>query len=289
LEVVEALLAHQPGSGLDAIHTALDAGSDPRQFARQMVDYLRSLLLVAAGNAAQVEANVETRVQLARHAQALPMPELLRVIQAFNQAAVELRSSWQPALALEMAFLEAISSPEAPAQPEVPAAPRSAAAGRPVADLRIPQVAETKPAAAVSLPTAQPAQPAASKLEPVGELSGEDITLNQRLTENWKKVIAALREQNSLLYGLINSVRSRHMQNGVLTLGFASEVLRGQVERPVNLELVQSIVSQVMGTPITIRCRVTTGKNSAPPPDVDNDGMVAAALRDLGGEIVDMQ
>ncbi len=51
LAVIEALLARQPGAGLDAIHGALDAGSDPRQFARQVVDYLRSLLLVAAGNA----------------------------------------------------------------------------------------------------------------------------------------------------------------------------------------------------------------------------------------------
>jgi hypothetical protein len=41
--------------------------------------------------------------------------------------------------------------------------------------------------------------------------------------------------------------------------------------------------------PVLIRCRVITGKQSAPPADVDTDGMVAAALRDLGGEIVDMQ
>jgi hypothetical protein len=34
---------------------------------------------------------------------------------------------------------------------------------------------------------------------------------------------------------------------------------------------------------------VATGKNDALPPDIDSDGMVASALRDLGGEIVDVQ
>ena len=47
---------------------ALDAGSDPRQFARQVVEYLRRLLLVRMGNADQVDATPETRAAMARHA-----------------------------------------------------------------------------------------------------------------------------------------------------------------------------------------------------------------------------
>ena len=71
LEVVEAMLKRQSAQGLEAIHRSLDSGSDPRQFARQIVDYLRSLLLVAMGNASQVDATAEVRSQMARHAQAL--------------------------------------------------------------------------------------------------------------------------------------------------------------------------------------------------------------------------
>jgi DNA polymerase-3 subunit gamma/tau len=288
LAVIEALLAHQPGAGLDAIHAALDAGSDPRQFARQVVDYLRSLLLVAAGNADQVEATPEMRSQLARHAQALAVPELLRLIQTFNQAAVEMRASWQPALALEMAFLQALDLPEAAATVGAPPAgvpPQAKSlAGRPAA------VDPARPlkAAAAAQPAAEP-QPLASESEARAALSVEDVSLNQRLDENWKKIITVLREKNATVYALINSIKSRHLQNGVLVLGFASDVLQSQVERPANLELAQSVVSQAMEMPIQIRCRVITGKQTAPPPDVDSDGMVAAALRDLGGEIVDMQ
>ena len=295
LALIEALLARQPGAGLDAIHGALDAGSDPRQFARQVVDYLRSLLLVAAGNADQVEATPEMRSQMARHAQSLAVPELLRLIQAFNQAAVEMRASWQPALAMEMAFLQALELPEAAASPAAPATgtPSGGAqtqaktpAGRPAA-AEIARPAKT--AATAQVTPAAPEPPPASEPEQGTALSADDLSLNARLEENWRKIIGVLREKNAHLYGLINSVRSRHLQNGVLTLGFASDVLKGQVERPANLELAQSVVTQALGMPVQIRCRVITGKQSAPPPEVDSDGMVAAALRDLGGEIVDMQ
>ena len=130
LEVIEAMLSHQSAKGLEAIHRALDAGTDPRQFARQIVDYLRSLLLVAMGNAAQVDATTEARHQMARHAQALTVPDLLKVIQAFNQAATETRSSWQPALPLEMAFIEAITPKVCRAKPSHPPPPRQKPSAR---------------------------------------------------------------------------------------------------------------------------------------------------------------
>ena len=44
---------------------------------------------------------------------------------------------------------------------------------------------------------------------------------------------------------------------------------------------------QVMGESIPVRCVLSAAKSI--PADLDNDGMVATALRDLGGEIVDIQ
>jgi hypothetical protein len=40
---------------------------------------------------------------------------------------------------------------------------------------------------------------------------------------------------------------------------------------------------------VPIQCVAGVGKAGAIPPDIDSDGMVATALRDLGGEIVDVQ
>ena len=280
LDLVEAMLEHQSAQGLETIHRSLDSGSDPRQFARQIVDYLRNLLLVAMGNAAQVEATPELRNQMARHAQALTVTELLRIIQAFNQAATETRSSWQPALPLEMAFVEAISlegttteNKTTPLVPTIPAAPTTSA-----------DPSASKPPSAASAMKETRTAP----LE-LREMTPEDALTNQRLDKSWNLVLAQLRGQNSSLYALVNSVKSRVLKGNTLTLGLSGDALKTRLEDPTKLELLQRVLKQVMGKEIYVQVILTSGTKSTPPDEVDSDGMVASALRDLGGEIVDIQ
>jgi hypothetical protein len=49
------------------------------------------------------------------------------------------------------------------------------------------------------------------------------------------------------------------------------------------------VLKQVFGFDVPVRVIASSGRQGTPPPDVDSDGMVATALRDLGGEIVDVQ
>jgi DNA polymerase-3 subunit gamma/tau len=87
VSMVDAILSQQTGKGLDEIHHALDAGSDPRQFARQVVDYLRGLMLIRLGNADQVDVTVEMRDQMHQHARAYDTSRLMDAIRLFNSAA----------------------------------------------------------------------------------------------------------------------------------------------------------------------------------------------------------
>jgi DNA polymerase-3 subunit gamma/tau len=277
LELIDAMLKQESAQGLEVIHRNLDAGSDPRQFARQIVDYLRNLLLVAMGNAAQVDATPELRTQMARHAQAVSVSELLRVLQAFNKAATETRSSWQPALPLELAFVESISpestTTESKVEPDTPAVPKS---------LISPST---------SKPTSSAGSAKESRSSPVEsqEMTPEDAITNQRLDKSWNLVLAQLRGQNPSLYGLVNSVRSRSLKGNTLTLGLNGDALKTRLEDPTNLELLQKVLTGVMGKEIYVQVVLTSGNKNKPPDEVDNDGMVASALRDLGGEIVDIQ
>ena len=280
LEVVEAMLNRQSAQGLEAIHRSLDSGSDPRQFARQIVDYLRSLLLVTMGNAAQVDATAEVRSQMARHAQVLKVAELLKVIQAFNQAATEMRSSWQPALPLEMAFIEAISldgqTAETTENKTTPVAPIGSSVS--------PNLFTSKPTSTPGMIKDPRSEPAESK-----GTTPEDAITNQHLDKSWNLVLAQLRSQNPSLYGLVNSVKTRALKGNTLTLGLSGDALKVRLEDPTNLDLLQRVLRQVMGKEIYVQVVLTSATKSTPPAEVDNDGMVASALRDLGGEIVDIQ
>jgi DNA polymerase-3 subunit gamma/tau len=282
LDLMEALIAHQADRGLDLIHTVLDRGSDPRQFARQVVEYLRNLLMFQMQNADLLDVPPDVRPQMSKHAQAFSPAELLHIIQVFNQAANDTRGSWMPSLPLEMAFVEAMQPPAVPVgQPStpVPAALPAASPGQPAK--QNPRV----------LYQPQPSPEVESKLAPEeadAALPPADPQAERALDERWKQILALTRQESPNTYGLLNSCKARQLKDGVLTLGFASDVLKFQMEKSTNLELVSKVLKQVFEQEITIHCVTLTGKRTTPPPGVDSDGMVASALRDLGGEIVDV-
>jgi DNA polymerase-3 subunit gamma/tau len=275
IEITDAILASDSATGLDHIHQSLDAGSDPRQFARQIVDYLRNLLLVRMGNAQQIDATNEVRQRMAQQAQAFDStPELLRIIQVFNHAASEARLSWQPALPLELAFIEAVeSAPMDISPPQDPTAPQK---------VSNPQKAD-KPASRGKADQQKSAPPSetSSPLEP------EADPLPQNISQNWEKVKTVVRQSSPQVQALLNSCKLLGIKGHILILGCNGEFTKSKLEQPENMEILQQAMLQVMGENIPVRCVVSAGKSI--PPDVDQDGMVATALRDLGGEIVDIQ
>src|SRR5512146_177693 len=112
LDVVGAIRHREPSDALNAVHRALDSGADPRPLARQIVEYLRDLMLMQMGNQDQVETTRELKARMGEDAQAFPTGEVLRMMRAFNEAAADTRGGWQPSLSLELAVAEAFEVPE---------------------------------------------------------------------------------------------------------------------------------------------------------------------------------
>ncbi len=107
-DMVQALIDNQPSHGLALIQQALDRGTDPRQFSRQLVDYLHALLLVKMGNSDLAHGSIENLELAAGQAGSLSLDTLLKVIRIFQDASQERHSSRIPSLPLEVGFLEAI-------------------------------------------------------------------------------------------------------------------------------------------------------------------------------------
>ncbi len=89
------------------------------------------------------------------------------------------------------------------------------------------------------------------------------------------------------LAALLNSVRMIDVQGKTLILGLASDVLVSKIDKPDQIEIIQKLIKDEFGVDVNVRCMVTTAKGKIPP-NVSQDGMVAAAIQH-GGEIVDMQ
>jgi hypothetical protein len=110
----------------------------------------------------------------------------------------------------------------------------------------------------------------------------------QRVVGSWQKVLEQARKLNPGTQGLLNSCKLAGMKDGVLFISFSSEILRNKMESGNNLQFARKAIAETLGQEIPLACFVATGSGQLPP-DVDSEGMVAAALRDLGGEIVDIQ
>jgi DNA polymerase-3 subunit gamma/tau len=276
LEIVGSIITKDAPQGLGYIHQSLDAGSDPRQFARQIVDYLRALLLIRSGSGDQVDVTSDVRSQMAKHAQAFPPKELIRVIRLFNQAANELRVSWQPALPMELAFLGALETP----LDEIDKSPEKGIKPNKKVTNQGPPSGKSKLAASLE-ETSKPEGPtvnSAPQADPVP----------RSVLNNWDKIRSLIRQYNPQTQGLINSCQPLGVRDGILVLGFSSDLIKAKMEQDDHIKITRQAIADVLNEEIPIQC-VTVAKRTSLPPDVDQDGMVASAMRDLGGEIVDIQ
>ena len=272
LDVISSINEHDPAHGLETIHKAFDAGADPRSLARQIVEYLRGLMLIQMGNTGQVEATADVKKQMQSHARSFSTSDVLRMMKVFNNAATDLRGGWQPSLSLELALAEALDSP----------APQPAMAPQP------------KSQPAILVQTSETAHEAAKEKKDVGDAnkdSSESPPAQKRsidasdIIKAWKHMSAALPKSQANLSALMNSVKMIDVQHGTLILGLASEVLVSKIDKPDQIEAIQKLIRDEFGVDMPVRCMVTTARGKIPP-NVPQDGMVATAIQH-GGEIVD--
>ncbi|MBL8092997.1 MAG: DNA polymerase III subunit gamma/tau [Anaerolineales bacterium] len=265
-DLTSALAVADTARGLRLIQAAVDAGADPRQLARQMVDYLRQLMLIRLGNGALVDATTEVRATMAQQAQGWAPAALLRGIRLFNTAAGETRAGWQPQLPLELAVLECATPPEEPAavQPTLAASTASGAA-RP------------QPTRAFS---PEPDAPAAA-----GSASDDPRDLGQV----WRRAADLLLERRKIT-ALTKTDLDRCGVVGLHEGEFRVRATRAFIDRlqnrPEFAGTLGQAVTEVLGRAVRIVFQQGDGParaagGSAPP------GSLAAAAIDLGGELVE--
>ena len=289
--VVQAVIEREAGKGLDEIHRALDGGADARALARQTVDYLRNLMLIQMGNGEQVEVPNDTRAQMVKQAGALSSAEVLRMMRAFNAAASDTRGGWSPALGIELAFAEML---EAPAAVQVIQAgpvstPRAAPAagashGAPSGVGHSPAQAARRP-----VPSSAPAPVNSSAPEKQAETkpAAEGSASLETVSKAWHQISAIVKKKDANVAALLNSGKLMEIKDGVLIIGFASDILQSKFNRPECLELAQAAIHEAIHVDISVQAVLAGGKGALPP-NVKPDGMVATAIQN-GGEIVDIQ
>jgi DNA polymerase-3 subunit gamma/tau len=286
-DLVRRLALQDVAGSLSIVTRAVDGGADPRQLAREIVEYLRGLLLIRAGNGDALTMTADAQAEMKEQAAQFKTDQLLRAIRLFNQAAYEMRASANPTLPLELAIVESLLEQEravgvgetatrtTPIRQDVdtakPSGVSETAPNRPAPPRRAP----AKPNTPASSPTKE--EPA----EPVGPLSLEI------LKENWDRVLARVRVYNKVVEALLRGAEPIEVSEDVVTLGFYYQQHAERFEKlPDGKAPIEKALLEVLHHKCRVKCVLSPRR--AKLKAVEQDPLIQAAVSQMGAEITEI-
>ena len=276
-DLVDALAADDVGRGIHLINSAIDGGSDPRQFGQQIVSFLRNVMLAQTASSELIEAAQEEQMLYAELAQRFDRARLLKSIRTFNAAVNQYTGGWQPQLALELALIEIAQEPETTSV--ATSEPQPTASRRPRPRSQQASIAET---------TAGPADASESYERVAASEPGEaPVFPVAKIQAGWIEILTQVHRYNRSIPPLLEHANVRLIEGNRLILGVQTEFFQQKIADPVRSKVIEQAIFDLHEVKLRLEVRVVDGvseadKSAASPPD---DPLIAAG-KELGG-IVD--
>jgi DNA polymerase-3 subunit gamma/tau len=286
-------------AGLKTINSVAGDGLDLRQFNRELVDYLRELLLVKSGSEEVVDVTSDDLVEIKELAAGASLDYLLIAVKRFGE--IDLRLDNYSSLPLELALVDCMLTTGAKEsvktkqpEPEEKAAIRTTKATRPFPKAQ-PEVkheskSEAKLEAKTEAKAAAPVKSTESGVEPGEAGKTPDMPSSpemDEIRERWKDFVNAMRGEGSkgnLDAFLRSSCEPMSIENNTLTLGFYHKFHKEYIEDPKYKHLVEKKLHEVFGRSYLVRCVLTTAK---PKSKTEAESpLVKAAKESYGATIV---
>ncbi|HHX09355.1 MAG TPA: DNA polymerase III subunit gamma/tau [Chloroflexi bacterium] len=279
IELVDAIQAENSGRGLEIIHKALDGGTDARQYARQIVDYLRDLLIIKLQAGQDLELTPEDREKMTEQSANFETTKLIDIITAFTDASTDLKANWHPGLGLELALAASMYQAQPTAAPQAEAQASS------------PTQLDSKSESVVKEAGAKKAERPKKESEPIEEASsfapGTPLTLDLALSQ-WDRVKRAVGSKNRITAAVVNSGKLIKASGDTIVLNFDSEILRERIMEEKASKLVNFMLSKVFGQDIRLICTVGDQKINLDSKDENKEiDLVDYAINELNGELLE--
>ncbi len=303
-ELTRCVLAKDISSGLKVINAVSAEGLDLRQFNRELVDYLRQLLLAKSGSGEMVDATADDLAEMQKIASGASLDYLLNTVKLFSN--IDMRMDSFSPLPLELALVESVlaqhnrdkmasaegSSRESQYSRPAPAAPRITRPGgeyaRPASLVsRPPKVAEST--ASANPPPSDESYPAGEPPKLSEPLKMDDPGDLEYLRLHWKDFINSMRgegSQGNLDARLRHACEPVEIKGQDLLLGFYHEFHKSYIDNRKYLHLIEKKLKEVFGHTYTVVCiMMPQGPKSELKPASSNH-LVEAALN-MGAKIIE--
>ena len=288
-ELVNHIINKDTAAGIITLNNVNNDGLDLRQFHREVVEFLRLLLLVKTGSSESLEISVEDIKELKELANKASLPHILRAVKRFGQ--LELNLDNYSTLPLELAIVDATlpdtevkESPVRRTEPE----PVSKKAAPPKTSAPPP---EQKPVKSEEKKTPNPEKPTTGQpavaVKPISQkpeskeanplASGSPI---EQLQQQWSKMINDAPEGlgKTPAAALLRSARPISIENDTLVVSVKHQYHKEKMDILENQKTVDKIISSFMGRPCKVRCVY----------EHENNPLVKAALK-MGARVIEAE
>ena len=276
-------------AGLKTINSISNDGLDLRQFNRELVNYIRDLLLVKSGSEEVIDVTGDDLAEIKSLSDDVSLEYLLTAVKRFGE--IDLRLDNYSPLPLELALVECILS---------------ANQGKQVThhDSHEPKIQTRAPNISIESPAVNKKEKAASHaVEPVESASEPQTPAPEKTAETpdtesddnieylrtqWKEFINAMRGEGSkgnLDAMLRSACEPVSIEDNMLTIGFYHEFHKSYIEDPKYKHLVEKKLREVFGQPYKLNCIIIERKKEPKPKSVLETPLVKAAM-ERGGKIV---
>ena len=270
-------------AGLATINGVANDGVDLRQFQRELVQYLRDLLLVKAGSTEAVDLPPEELEEIRRLAAQTSLRKITESVKRFSR--LDLRQDTSSTLPLELALVECAQFEEIATIP--PQKTRVRAEER-VPPPRVEATVKAAPA------TQQPVETGTLETETMESQPVTPLSTSPELDyvrSRWRDVIEALRGTGSRgnLDALLRSAcEPVGLEGDTIVLGFYYQFHKEKIEDPKYAHLVENKINQVLGTPYKVSCILTPKEKKASNQSAVKGHLVRAA-QEMGARIINVE
>jgi len=272
-------------AGLKTINSVSSDGLDLRQFNRELVDYLRELLLVKSGSEEVIDVTSDDLTEIKELSIGASLDYLLTAVKRFGE--IDLRLDNYSPLPLELALVDCILSVTEDKQPVKPKQPEpeepAALPSRPVKSTRsTPKAKAQKPDKSDEI------EAESSKITETPEAAASSPEIDN-LRSRWKEFVNSMRGEGSkgnLDAFLRSACEPLSIEDNTLLLGFYHEFHKKYIEDPKYKHLVEKKLREVFGHSYQVRCVLTSPSEQTRAKMETESHLVKAAKESYGAKVV---
>ncbi len=294
-ELCEHLISGESAQALAVIHTQAEAGKDLSRLLADLIGHLRNLLVVRHDpQGVQDELSAEAVAALIEQSGRIGTDRLLELIEQFASAETRMKWAANKKMHFEVAAIRAIqtlgqatltevldtltairgggappqvkprmSEPATRSQTPVAAAKPASETPAPRASLSASVTASLAEKKAAPLPTPAvreepPAKPEPQPLPATPEPAPAPLV---SAAELWPQFVARVRKERPLISSWIEAGQLVDVSGGRATLAFPpdSGLAMESCERSNNRPLIEALLSEIAGQPLTLKCEKRAG------------------------------